>query len=165
MSQHQTFSIEIPIGDETAMKEFQETMESHQEATNKYIGELAKELDVSEDIASDVHYLRSRSRHTPELEKHLISLRKSGAMIKLVSWPLEEDDYVGCERGVSEAEPDSLDHFDAFPQMTDMIVTIEEKWDELPDGVKCEFTQDGNDYTIITPIKGGGFAKYTFYPW
>lgn len=41
-------------------------------------GFLAKQLDVSEECASDVWYLRSRHRHTLELEAELIRLHKAG---------------------------------------------------------------------------------------
>jgi len=40
--------------------------------------ELSKKMDISKECASDVLYLRSRSRHTPEMEAELIRLHKMG---------------------------------------------------------------------------------------
>lgn len=39
---------------------------------------LSKELGISSACASDVVYLRTRHRHTPELEKQLIELHQAG---------------------------------------------------------------------------------------
>ncbi len=48
------------------------------EEMEAYFQQLAKELDCSISCATDVWYLRSRSRWTQELEDKLISLHKSG---------------------------------------------------------------------------------------
>lgn len=74
---HQTFSIEIP-SDEQKFKEFSDAMNDYQDEIVKYIQNLAKELNCSDDCAMDVYYLRTRSRHTPELEAELIKLHKAG---------------------------------------------------------------------------------------
>lgn len=59
-----------------------------QDATIEYIKKLAKELDVSGYCASDVYYLRTRSRHTPELEIELINLHKNGTPPpNILNWP------------------------------------------------------------------------------
>jgi hypothetical protein len=56
----------------------QEAMNQHAEECQKYFKELAAELEVSDECACDVWYLRTRSRHTPELEAELIKLHKVG---------------------------------------------------------------------------------------
>jgi len=40
--------------------------------------ELMEELDITQNCAIDVLYLRGRHRHTEELEKELIALHKAG---------------------------------------------------------------------------------------
>lgn len=57
---------------------FNEIMSDYQKEQLEYIESLAKELDVSVGCATDVLYLRSRSRHTDELEKELIRLHNEG---------------------------------------------------------------------------------------
>ncbi len=66
------------IDNPETMDAFQEMMNQHAEAVNKHIKDIAKELNVSEVCACDIVYLRTRSRHTPELEKELIKLHKEG---------------------------------------------------------------------------------------
>lgn len=57
---------------------FQEAMDKVAEETNRAIAQLAYDLGVDEGCARDVWYLRTRSRHTPELESELIKLHKAG---------------------------------------------------------------------------------------
>jgi len=57
---------------------FNEIMNDYQEEQMKYVESLAKELDVSVKCAEAVNYLRSRSRHTEELEAELIRLHQEG---------------------------------------------------------------------------------------
>ena len=65
MNKHKAFLIEMPDPeDKEGMAAFYDLMNGIQDATIEYIKKLAKELDVSEDCASDVYYLRTRSRHT-----------------------------------------------------------------------------------------------------
>ena len=45
---------------------------------SQYMKDLAVELGVSVECAGDVWYLRTRSRHTPELEAELIALHAAG---------------------------------------------------------------------------------------
>lgn len=66
------------VMDEGRMEEFQEAMDALYDSMNKEIEELARELDVSEACAQDVWYLRTRSRHTQELEEELIQLHRDG---------------------------------------------------------------------------------------
>lgn len=80
------FSIEIPVNDTEKMAEFNEMMAKVQDETVKYIANLAVELCVSEACASDVYYLRTRSRHTPELEKELIDQYKQGVPVNVMEF-------------------------------------------------------------------------------
>jgi hypothetical protein len=73
------FSIELPGDqDDPAWKGINELMDALQDEHVAYVKHLAKELGVSEDCASDVAYLRTRSRHSSELESKLIELHKVG---------------------------------------------------------------------------------------
>lgn len=81
------FCVKIPHDDPDAMDQFQKAMDSLADDTNEYINEVAKELGVSFKCASDVWYLRGRSRHTPELELKLIELHKAGTPPNVMDWP------------------------------------------------------------------------------
>jgi len=48
------------------------------DSTNDFLSDLVRELGVSLKCASDVWYLRTRARHTQELESELIRLHKEG---------------------------------------------------------------------------------------
>lgn len=74
----ETFVAEIPLNDPSKMDEFQDMMNAIHDETTQYIKNLATELNVSEQCAADVWYLRTRSRHTPELERKLIALHNTG---------------------------------------------------------------------------------------
>lgn len=50
---------------------------SAEEMTREMV-QVMSDLDVSESCALDVVYLRTRSRHTPELEQRLIELHQKG---------------------------------------------------------------------------------------
>jgi len=86
------FAIEIPVGDDEAMGQFQEMMDKLAEETNKYTDEVAEKHDLTFGQASDVVYLRTRSRWTQELEDRLIKELKEGKDCNVFSgkWP-EED--------------------------------------------------------------------------
>lgn len=56
-------------------------------ALNNEIVEVARELRISDGAASDVVYLRTRSRWTPELETQLIADHRSGKIINIMEWP------------------------------------------------------------------------------
>lgn len=86
-AKYDAFSIEIPIDDEEMMKVFQEAMTEHQADYMKHIQEVAKKLEISEDAASDVVYLRTRSRWSEETEKELIRLHKAGNPPNIMEWP------------------------------------------------------------------------------
>lgn len=73
-----TSVISIQNPSEEDIINFTSVMDQYQEVTAKEMEELAKELDISLRCASDVQYLRTRYRHTPELEAELIRLHKEG---------------------------------------------------------------------------------------
>jgi len=76
--EHETFVVNIPIDDEEAMKLFQEAMDAHYDEVNKYVAKLADELKVNNETANNIHYLRSRSRWSQELENKLIQADQAG---------------------------------------------------------------------------------------
>ena len=81
------FSTEIPIHDEAKMAKFQTAMDSLYDSTNQYIHKLAQDLGITEKCATDVWYLRTRSRWTEELETELIRLHRAGTPPNIFDWP------------------------------------------------------------------------------
>lgn len=81
------FVAEIPFNDPDKMALFQDAMDALHEATKKYIRKLALELEVGEECASDVWYLRTRSRWSEELEAKLIQLHRDGNPPNVFEWP------------------------------------------------------------------------------
>lgn len=71
-------SITFDMDNKENMAAFNEAMVKQQDAMAEYMDKLQKELGVSDSCAADVFYLRTRSRHTPELEAELIRLHKAG---------------------------------------------------------------------------------------
>ncbi len=61
-------SVELPINDPKAM----DVMNDYYASVNNEIEQLSKNLGISLNCAADVWYLRTRSRHTHELEVELI---------------------------------------------------------------------------------------------
>lgn len=57
-----TFAVNVPLDDPIAMEAFQEAMDEMSDRTSDYVGRLALELNVSGECASDIAYLRTRSR-------------------------------------------------------------------------------------------------------
>jgi len=85
----ETFSIELiqkDLNNKETMDSFQEAMDSYRDAMVKHIRGIATELDISEDCAMDVWYLRSRGRWTEELETELIRLHKNGTPPNICDW-------------------------------------------------------------------------------
>ena len=77
-SEYETFSIEIPVNEPEKMKAFQELMNNQACEMNQHIREVAEKLGVSEGVAQDIVYLRTRSRWSQEKENHLLALAKAG---------------------------------------------------------------------------------------
>jgi hypothetical protein len=75
---HTGFSVEVPLDDQEAMKRFDDAMAEMQDEHWKYVENTAKELGVSDGAASDICYLRTRSRWTQEKEDYLVRLAKAG---------------------------------------------------------------------------------------
>lgn len=55
------------------------------------IMDLAKDLSISMQAASDVHYLRTRNRWTQELEDELIAKHKAGESINIFNFGVTEE--------------------------------------------------------------------------
>lgn len=88
MGRLQSFSMDMPYNDPEAMKEFQKLMDTLHDEAVLYIKQLATDLGVSEEWASDIYYLRSRSRWSQGLEDELISMAKAGeARVNIFEWP------------------------------------------------------------------------------
>lgn len=66
---------------------FQVFMDDYHRCINNEIEKLANELGVTLECASDVYYLRTRSRHTPELEAELIRLHEAGIPPNMCEFP------------------------------------------------------------------------------
>lgn len=77
----QTYCVELhaeQLKDPKIVAEVNHLLDLEFAALDRYTQQVAKELSISEACAADVVYLRSRSRHTPELEAELIRLHKAG---------------------------------------------------------------------------------------
>ncbi len=68
----------MDLEDEPTMQKFQKVMDEVNESFVRGVQALAEELNCSDSCALDVMYLRSRSRHTQELEDELIKLHLLG---------------------------------------------------------------------------------------
>ena len=75
---------------ETSTVSYDDALNEYYEEMNRYMDELATELGVSVRCAEDVWYLRTRSRHTPELEAELIALHAAGTPPTLRSFGVTE---------------------------------------------------------------------------
>lgn len=62
-------------------------MTDYQDEIGTYFRDLAKELNCSIGCASDVWYLRQRSRWTQELEDELIRLHNAGTPPNINEFP------------------------------------------------------------------------------
>ena len=69
------------------MEVIQEFSDQSFDDWNSNLDSLMKEFNLSRGGASDVLYLRSRSRWTPELEKELISIYQRGDSVNVFEWP------------------------------------------------------------------------------
>lgn len=174
MSNQKTFCVEIPVDDQEAMAEFQTAMDSHNNEVNKYIEDLAKELDVSEDIAQEVYYLRTRSRHTLQLEKDLIDLLKAGVQVKIVSWPCHAillDDAISNGPFFIDSGGKCFDSqfcFDGLPQMSkDIFINDVKVFETLPELTTCGAGSSFGGDWILSPFKFQDkivYVKYTYMP-
>ena len=57
----------------------------------KEIGQIQKDLNLSLEAASDVWYLRTRHRHTPELEQALIEAHAKGEAVNIMEFGCTPD--------------------------------------------------------------------------
>jgi len=82
----------VKADSETDMNSFNEIMNMWQDSMVAGIKALAEELDITESVAGDIMYLRSRSRWTQELEDQIIAAFRSGnpidsGLILSGEWP------------------------------------------------------------------------------
>jgi hypothetical protein len=70
---------------------FDDVQDKYYEEMEQYMRDLATELGVSVECAGDVWYLRTRSRHTPELEAELIALHAVGTPPNMCDFGVTED--------------------------------------------------------------------------
>jgi hypothetical protein len=66
------FSVEVPVDNPEQMKAFHEMMDAIQEAAILECQSLAKQKKITEGAASDILYLRTRSRWNKQLEDRMM---------------------------------------------------------------------------------------------
>ncbi len=66
---------------------------------------MAQYQGLSQSGAANVVYLRTRSRHTPELELRLVASHMAGKTININDWPAHEDGNYDPFTGESCANP------------------------------------------------------------
>lgn len=81
--------MEIDTSTEEGMAAFNAVLDAWQDEQVEYIQDLAKELQISDYWAMQVAYLRTRNRHTPELEQKLLDLARSNTTngVNMNGWP------------------------------------------------------------------------------
>jgi len=103
----QVVAIDITNYEKLSMEQKQDIQDAFEKAQDRVVEEivaLAKELKVSEKCASDVLYLRTRFRHTPELEAELIRLHKEGIPVNVYEFGVTEQ----TQRALMEVVEDRL---------------------------------------------------------
>jgi len=79
---------QVPLNDPDKMIEFQKLMNKIQDENTNYCRNLAKTLGIPYGWATDIWYLRTRSRWTQELENELIRMAKAGEPgVNICDWP------------------------------------------------------------------------------
>ncbi len=91
MSKLTPFSVEIPVGDEEKMQEFQAAMDALQDDIERYIRGIATELGLEHGAACDIYYLRTRSRWTQDLEDRCVRAMKAGHSLPVLSGEESEE--------------------------------------------------------------------------
>lgn len=81
----------IPIDNPEDMEQFQQRVDKIAESLNLHITHVAKKLGVSHTTASNIVYLRGRSRWTQELEDRIVNASKAGHEINLPVGDEEEE--------------------------------------------------------------------------
>lgn len=80
-----------------------ELLNVHQESMVKSQQTLAQELDVSDACASDILYLRTRSRHTQALEEELIRLHRAGTPPNMCDFGVTKETQAALMKKVDDA--------------------------------------------------------------
>ena len=68
----------VDLNNITDWNSFQSAMNEYHQGLCDEIENISKELNISYACARDVVYLRTRSRHTQEMEERLIQLHREG---------------------------------------------------------------------------------------
>jgi len=79
------------ISNETSTASYEDVLNEYYDEMEQYMRDLATELGVSVNCAHDVWYLRTRSRHTPELEAELIARWAAGIYTDISNFGVTED--------------------------------------------------------------------------
>jgi hypothetical protein len=79
------------ISNEAPTVSYEDALNEYYEELEQYMRDLATELGVSVNCAQDVWYLRTRSRHTPELEAELIARWAAGIYTNISNFGVTED--------------------------------------------------------------------------
>ena len=87
---------------------FDDVQDKYYEEMNQYMKDLAVELGVSVDCAAAVWYLRTRSRHTPELEAELIALHAAGTPPTVGNFGVTEDTQAYIREFCAAIEGESI---------------------------------------------------------
>jgi len=76
------------LDDKNAMSQLNEMMNDVQEGYNQQIKTIEKELNISDEYAGAIWYLRTRSRWTQELEDKLVLMARTGESCpNMNEWP------------------------------------------------------------------------------
>ena len=82
-----SYVVELPVNDSAAMESFSKTYSKVMDEHALYLKEEGERLGVSFGVASDIVYLRARSRWTQEKEDYLIQMAKRGTPIaNIMEW-------------------------------------------------------------------------------
>jgi hypothetical protein len=79
------------ISNEASTASYEDALKEYYDELEQYMKDLATELSVSVNCAHDVWYLRTRSRHTPELEAELIARWAAGNPPNISNFGVTED--------------------------------------------------------------------------
>ena len=85
---YSAFSVEVPVNDPKAMADFQEAMDALNTEHSAHVSAVAESLGIDTGAASDIVYLRGRSRWTQDAENELVRRAKAGEPApNIMEWP------------------------------------------------------------------------------
>lgn len=97
-----TYAIEIQNPTLDDLDNLTQAMSNAQDEMVKYTQQEAAKLGISENAASDVIYLRSRTRWTQKLEDELIALHKAGTPPNVYDFGSTPDNQAQLVKEVEE---------------------------------------------------------------